>query len=94
MVYCSGVYTNMGNYKGFGDSKFVPNMTVADFEKIIKASAAFKADQSGIEALWNSLKTPIFELNSKLKQLGLGDKGVSTYFSENCNQEDSDKINR
>ena len=26
MLYAAGVFTNMGNYKGFGDSKFVPGI--------------------------------------------------------------------
>lgn len=26
LVYTAGVYSNMGNYKSFGDTKFVPNL--------------------------------------------------------------------
>ena len=30
----------MGNYKGFGDSKFVPDLKVEQFEKIVFCSKA------------------------------------------------------
>jgi dipeptidyl-peptidase-3 len=33
-------------------------------------------------------------LSAKEHTLGLGEKGVTTYFSSNCTAEDSDKINR
>ena len=93
-VFCSGVYTNMGNYKGFGDSKIVPNITADAFEKIVKASAAHGKDSAAMEELWGSVKTPMYALSERERQLGLGEKGVTTYFSANCDQGDSDKINR
>ena len=26
MIFAAGFYSNMGNYKSFGDTKFVPNL--------------------------------------------------------------------
>ncbi len=93
-VYCSGFLCNMGNYKGFGDSKFVPNVTADKFEAIIKSSAAYQADKEGMMELWESVKDKMYSLSEREKQLGLGKKGVTTYFSDNCDQADSDKVNK
>merc|ERR1711962_1575090 len=94
MVYSSGVYANMGNYKGFGDTKIVPDVLPEMFEKIIKASKAWADDEETMQTLWNSIKGPMFSLSDREKQLGLGDKGVTTYFTPNCTNEDSDLVNR
>ena len=81
----------MLSQQGFGDSKIVPNLPVEKFEQIVRASAAAGAD---LEAIWAAVKAPMYALTDRQKQLGLGCKGVSTYFSDNCDQDDSDKINR
>lgn len=36
--------------------------------------------------IWNSVRDAIWSLSDKGKQLGLGEKGVTKYFSSNCNQ--------
>ncbi|TRY77858.1 hypothetical protein TCAL_11907 [Tigriopus californicus] len=94
LVYGSGVYANMGNYKGFGDSKIIPNLPVESFETLIKASAAYKADTKTMDEIWSSIKEQMYSLTERQKQLGLGAKGVTKYFSDNCTTEDADKINR
>ena len=94
MVYCNGIYDNMGNYKGYGDTKIVPKLPVETFEAIVKASKAYSADSDTVSAIWDAVKGPVYKLTSRQKQLGLGCKGVTTYFSDNCGQEDADRINR
>jgi len=94
LVYCSGFYGNMGNYKGFGDSKFVPNLEEDRFELLVRSSKAFKDAPDAMENLWSNVKTPLFSLSDKEKQLGLGDKGITKYFTPNCCQADSDLINK
>ena len=86
LVYCSGIFNNMGNYKGFGDFKFVPDLNPEQFKKIIQASKAYTQDKTKINKLWESVKEEIFLLNSQTKQLGLGNKGVTKYFTSNCNE--------
>jgi len=91
-VYCSGFYGNMGNYKGFGDSKFVPNLTKDKFEALVKISEAFNTDGSGIGSLWEKVKDAMYSLSDREKQLGLGEKGITKYFTDNCTLDDSELV--
>lgn len=93
LVYSSGIFTNMGNYKGFGDTKFIPNLPKNKFESLVMASAAFEADKQKITNLWNLCADAIFNISDNERHLGLGKKGVTTYFSNNCTMDDATFIN-
>ena len=69
LVYCAGFYGNMGNYKGFGDSKFVPNLDEDRMELLVKSSKAYKDDPEVMETLWQSVKSPMFSLSDREKQV-------------------------
>ncbi|XP_077448467.1 dipeptidyl peptidase 3 isoform X1 [Stigmatopora argus] len=90
LVYAAGLYANMGNYKSFGDSKFIPNLPKEKLDALVRASQAFQDDPAEMAALWDSCSCPIYSLMDKQKQLGLGDKGITTYFSGNCCMEDAE----
>jgi len=93
MVYCAGFYADSGNYKGFGDSKFVPNLDESSFEKLVMASAACAANP-GLKDIWSRVVGPMYSLSDKEKQLGLGEKGITKYFSCNCDNTDSDMVSK
>lgn len=78
---------------GMGDTKFVPNLEADQFDVIIKSSRAFKTQTDVISKLWDKCKEPIYYLTDRTKSLGLYDKGITTYFSDNCTPEDSDRVN-
>ena len=86
LVFCSGIFTNMGNYKGFGDFKIVPDLTPEKFLQIVQASKAYKDDKERVMSLWNSIKYIMFLLNKETKQLGLGKNGITKYWTANCNE--------
>lgn len=79
-------------FEGMGDSKIVPNLDVDKFDAIIKLSRAFKLDADVIHNLWTKCKNPIYNLTERTKCIGLKDKGITTYFSENCTKDDSDRF--
>ena len=39
-----------------------------------------------LDEVWSLAKAPMFSLTEKSKQLGLGSKGVTKYFSSNCDE--------
>uniref|UniRef100_A0A8C7Z5A5 Dipeptidyl peptidase 3 n=1 Tax=Oryzias sinensis TaxID=183150 RepID=A0A8C7Z5A5_9TELE len=61
---------------------------------LVRASQAFQEKPVEMEALWNNSSTLIFSLEDRQKQLGLGDKGITTYFSGNCTLEDAELAQR
>ncbi|MED6238575.1 bifunctional diacylglycerol diphosphate phosphatase/phosphatidate phosphatase, partial [Ataeniobius toweri] len=94
LVYAAGLYANMGNYKSFGDTKFIPNLPKDKLEALVRASQAFQENPTAMEALWSSSSCLIYSLEERQKQLGLGNKGISTYFSGNCCLEDAELAQR
>lgn len=89
MIYCAAFYANMGNYKSFGDTKFIPNIPKDKFESLVLSSKAAGNDPSGIKALWDAVSDRMFSLADRQKELGLKNKGTTAYFSSNCDLEDA-----
>uniref|UniRef100_A0A803SN46 Dipeptidyl peptidase 3 n=1 Tax=Anolis carolinensis TaxID=28377 RepID=A0A803SN46_ANOCA len=89
LVYAAAVYANMGNYKSFGDTKFVPNLPKEKLKQLVWKSQAFKDHPEEMEALWGRCGDLMFSLEPTQKHLGLSGQGISTYFSSNCSMEDA-----
>ena len=70
LVYVAAFLSNMGNYRGFGDSKFIPVVPKEKLEKFIFNSEAYKKDTKKIEFLWNQVKDKLFSLNEGELSLG------------------------
>ncbi|CAG7821096.1 unnamed protein product, partial [Allacma fusca] len=43
---------------------------------------------------WDEIKQRVHSLSEREKQLGLGEKGITTYFSDNCTFDDAELLNR
>ncbi|CAH2324989.1 dipeptidyl peptidase 3 [Pelobates cultripes] len=63
-------------------------------EKLLRSSEAFERDTEGVETLWKSVGERMYSLQAKERHLGLGDHGITTYFSSNCTMEDAEMAQR
>ena len=88
LVYAASVLSNMGNYKGFGDLKFVPNVDANKLEKLLTGSTAAQEDPA-ILRLWQDCQKAMYSLEPNEKSLGFPPKGTTTYFTEDCCESDS-----
>ena len=99
VMYAAGVLTNMGNYKSFGDTKIVPVLSdgAATVDAIVTATQGLRTPSANedVAKLWTHLRTALFSLSPRERQLGLGaSKGISTYFSYNCTESDAQLAQR
>ena len=76
-----------------GNSKIIPNLDVDKFESIVLNSKAYADDQAVIDSLWSKCRNAIFLLSERTKNFGLAELGITTYFSDNCTNEDSELVN-
>eukprot|EP00795_Rhopilema_esculentum_P003075 gene3075-1361_t len=88
LAYAAGVYSNMGNYKSFGDTKIIPAISKEKLKAIIWESEAFKNHSVLIEPLWGECNKAIYNVEPQFQELGLEEKGISTYYSSNCTRSD------
>jgi dipeptidyl-peptidase-3 len=46
-MYVACIFGNYGNYKSFGDSKMIPNVSQSDFETILKVGPGTSSVAAG-----------------------------------------------
>ncbi|KAF8365301.1 dpt-1 [Pristionchus pacificus] len=93
LVWTGSFYSNSGNYKGFGDSKFVPFLAPEKVQKMVSSSKAASI-YPDLLSIYSAVERGIFSLDGRTAGLGFNDTGVSTYHSETVRKADSDLINR
>lgn len=95
MTYAAAFYSNMGNYRSFGDTKIVPGCDRAALEAIVAASKAAADDGAAVTELMAAVGDLIYDLSPRVRELGLGeDKGVSAYYSSNVTMDDAKLVGR
>ncbi|KAK8762893.1 hypothetical protein V5799_034501 [Amblyomma americanum] len=92
LVYTAAFYSNMGNYKGFGDNKFIPAVAKDKLEKLLRLSKAWQADPAALEHIWSEVSDPLYSLRDSEKHLGFPPKATTTYFSKNCTEKDAELV--
>ena len=76
LEYASQFLSNLGNYKSFGDKKFVPQLSSADFKKIVDS-----AKNAKLTALFESVENQLYSTEPAL--LGWPEKGqLSSYYPD------------
>jgi dipeptidyl-peptidase-3 len=55
LAYCVGVLTNAGNYRGFGDTKFIPELDQAKFTALIDT-----LDSRISKSIWEKIKDEVY----------------------------------
>ncbi|KAL1460808.1 hypothetical protein WDU94_012751 [Cyamophila willieti] len=93
LVYTTGFLGSTGNYKDFSDSKIIPNLPQEKFHHIVKMSEAYHKEKELMSALWTLCVDDIYSLTVENANLGFPEKGVTTYLSSNCNQDDMTVVN-
>lgn len=82
LEYSAQFLSNLGNYKSFGDTKFIPKLSIEEFKLIVEQS---KADLN----LFHSVASEIFEIDAKTALLGFPSEGhKSSYYIGNVNKND------
>ena len=94
LIYSSAFFNNKGNFKGFGGTKFIPDVNAEIFEKFYKCSLSYKSKGELMDYLYNSIKDLLFAYENLHSKLGIPNKdGFSGYYSSNFTEEEIKFIN-
>ncbi|GFQ98082.1 dipeptidyl peptidase 3 [Trichonephila clavata] len=91
-LYVCGIFSSFGNYRGFGDTKFVPDLEKEKFVRLLKATTYGELFPQEMELILSSCLESIYSLNDNNRQLGFPHNGTTTYLSKNFTPEDNEIV--
>ena len=69
LIFAASFYSNMGNYKSFGDTKFIPDISSDKLHTLVKSCEAYRRDPAALEDLWTAISKPLYSLDQQKRQL-------------------------
>ena len=91
LVYAAAFYSNMGNYRSFGDDKILPALSARRFKAVVDASGAAAAP---CNELWRLLDNGnlIYATGPNRAELGFAPEACTAYYSANCTRADAEAV--
>ena len=95
-AYSAAVFQNCGNYKSFGDTKFVPEISPESFKKIVRSSKGYADSKDKIDGVLDIIEFEVFEEHEKFAHIGFRDEngGTTSYYSSNVTKDEADFIDK
>jgi len=93
LAYSASVFQNCGNYKSFGDTKFVPELSPEKFKAILKSSIAYQNYQGVMESIWEKTEKEVYTEVEPYYQIAFPNKnGCSSYYSGDINEDEATRV--
>lgn len=93
MAYSAAVFQNCGNYRAFGDTKFVPELPSEEFKTVLDKSEAHKSHAQIIDEIWTSIEKEVYAEEDPFRSIGFRDEnGTTSYYSSNITSADAKLI--
>ena len=90
MAYSAAVFNNCGNFRSFGDTKFVPELPEESFVTILRSCDAYQTHADVIDDCWARISREVYTEEDPHQHIGFPDKnGVTGYYSANVTSEDA-----
>lgn len=90
LEYASQFLSNLGNYKSFGDKKFIPKLSIEEFDKLVSEGI----NNDSITSTYMKIRDAIYDTSTNL--LGWPEKGqLSNYYpdSPDITQDEAELVN-
>jgi dipeptidyl-peptidase-3 len=93
VAYAAATLQNLGNYKSFGDKKFVPELSAEKFWIAVKVSEAYKKYKEEIDDIWKAIGEVVYKVGVPFNVLGFSDEnGLTTYYSAKITKAEATKL--
>ena len=95
LVYTASFLENAGNFKSFGDSKFIPDCTEEAFVQFWLCSSYWQQNKEEFTKIWDRISKYIFAWEKPYALIHFSDKeGTTGYYSANCTSAEAEKVKK
>ncbi|EAR85850.1 peptidase family M49 protein (macronuclear) [Tetrahymena thermophila SB210] len=94
-VYIGTFFENCGNFKSFGDCKFIPEISKEKFLEFIKLTKAYTIYQPQFDFVWENTNYELYAYHNPYQIIEfINNQGHTSYYSSNISQQNAEQISK